>query len=108
MRGAGRHARIDSDRCAEWRGGWAYLRVGPGVLSFPAESSLRARATGPRLPPLVSPSAARRSAKSRKPRQTWLFPRRRLRHDTRRQYAVLIGGMEVRSTQVVGESQGGL
>jgi hypothetical protein len=76
----------------KWQRDRAYLRAGPGVLSSPARSSLRGRETGPHLLPLVSPSAARLSAKSRIPRQTWLFPRRRLRHDTQRQYAGLIGG----------------
>ncbi len=73
-----------------------YLRVGPGVPSSPAGSSPRARATGPRLPLPVSPSTARRSAKSRKLRQTWLFPRRRCRHDTQKtalcSKELLIGG----------------
>lgn len=60
----------------------AYLRVWPGALSFPAESSPRARVIVARLLPLAVPSTTRPSAKSQKPRQTWLFLRRRSRHDT--------------------------
>lgn len=63
----------------DWR---AYLGVGPGVLSFPAESALQGRATALRLLPRAAPSATQQTAKSRKPRQTWLFLRRRPTHDT--------------------------